>query len=229
MLCSAFAMGILCLCFKIIVKYFLFQEDMKLDQNAMYKLTYGLFILTAKENGRDNGCIVNTVTQVTAEPNRIMVAVNKGNLTHDMIVNTEAFNVSILSEKSKFETYKHWGFQSGRDVDKMESISYGRSENGIVFIADQTNAMISAKVVSMTDLGTHTLFLADVTDARSFNEDTSVTYAYYQKNIKQAPASVDKKKGFICTVCGYVYEGDTLPEDYICPICKHPASDFKPL
>lgn len=222
-------MGILCLCFKILAKYFLFQEDMKLDQNAMYKLTYGLFILTAKENGRDNGCIVNTVTQVTAEPNRIMVAVNKGNLTHDMIVNTGAFNVSILSEKSKFETYKHWGFQSGRDVDKMESISYGRSENGIVFIADQTNAMISAKVVSMTDLGTHTLFLADVTDARSFNEDPSVTYAYYQKNIKQAPASVDKKKGFICTVCGYVYEGDTLPEGYICPICKHPASDFKPL
>lgn len=200
-----------------------------MDPKAMYQLTYGLFVLTAKEDGRDNGCIVNTVTQVTTKPNRITVAVNKSNLTHDMIVNTGLFNVSILSEKSKFETYKHWGFQSGRDVDKLESISYGRSENGLIFIAEQTNAMISAKVVSMTDLGTHTLFLADVTDAKLFNGDPSVTYAYYQKNIKQAPADLDKKKGFICTVCGYVYEGDTLPEDYICPICKHPASDFKPL
>ena len=126
-----------------------------MDKKAMYQLTYGLFILTAKENGRDNGCIVNTVTQVTTEPNRITLAVNKANLTHDMIVNTGIFNVSVLSEKSKFETYKHWGFQSGRNVDKLESISYGRSENGLVFIADQTNAMISAKVVSMTDLGTH--------------------------------------------------------------------------
>ncbi|MDE6688202.1 MAG: flavin reductase family protein, partial [Lachnospiraceae bacterium] len=139
-----------------------------MDQKAMYQLTYGLFILTAKENGRDNGCIVNTVMQVTAEPNRIIAVVNKSNLTHDMIVNTGMFNVSVLSEKSKFETYKHWGFQSGRDVDKLESISYGRSENGLVFIADQTNAMISAKVVSMTELGTHTLFLEYVTDAKRF-------------------------------------------------------------
>lgn len=200
-----------------------------MDKNAMYKLTYGLFILTAKEGDKDNGCIVNTVSQVTTEPNRIVVAVNKNNFTHDMIVRTGVFNVSILSEKSKFETYKHWGFQSGKDTDKLEQITFERSDNGLVYIAEETNAMISAKVVSMTDLGTHTLFLADVTDAKVLSDDESVTYSYYQKNIKQAPADAGKKKGFICTVCGYIYEGDTLPPDFICPLCKHPASDFKPL
>lgn len=200
-----------------------------MDKSAMYKLTYGLFILTAKEGDKDNGCIVNTVSQVTTEPNRIVVAVNKNNYTHDMITRTGIFNVSILSEKSKFETYKHWGFQSGKDTDKLEQITFERSDNGLVYIAEETNAMISAKVVSMTDLGTHTLFLADVTDAKVISDDESVTYSYYQKNIKQAPADAGKKKGFICTVCGYIYEGDTLPADYICPICKHPASDFKTL
>lgn len=200
-----------------------------MDKQAMYQLTYGLFILTAKEGEKDNGCIVNTVTQVTTEPNRIMVAVNKNNLTHDMIVNTGVFNVSVLTENSKFETYKHWGFQSGKNVDKLESIVYERADNGLVYIAEETNAMISAKVVSMTDLGTHTLFLADVTDAKMISKEPSVTYSYYQKNIKQAPADAGKKKGFICVVCGYIYEGDTLPADFICPVCKHPASDFKPL
>lgn len=200
-----------------------------MDKQAMYQLTYGLFILTAKEGEKDNGCIVNTVTQVTTDPNRIMVAVNKNNLTHDMIVNTGVFNVSVLTENSKFETYKHWGFQSGKNVDKLESIVYERADNGLVYIAEETNAMISAKVVSMTDLGTHTLFLADVTDAKMISKEPSVTYSYYQKNIKQAPADAGKKKGFICVVCGYIYEGDTLPADFICPVCKHPASDFKPL
>lgn len=199
-----------------------------MDKKSMYKLTYGLFILTARDTDRDNGCIVNTVTQVTTEPNRITVAVNKKNYTHDMIVKTGAFNVSILSEKSKFETYKHWGFQSGRDVDKTETITYSRSENGIIYIAEETNAFLSAKVVSMTDLGTHTLFLADVTDGAVLSEEESVTYSYYQKNIKSAPAAAPVKKGFVCTVCGYIYEGDTLPEDFICPWCKHPASDFVP-
>lgn len=200
-----------------------------MDKQAMYQLTYGLFILTAKEGEKDNGCIVNTVTQVTTDPNRIMVAVNKNNLTHDMIVNTGVFNVSVLTENSKFDTYKHWGFQSGKNVDKLESIVYERADNGLVYIAEETNAMISAKVVSMTDLGTHTLFLADVTDAKMISKEPSVTYSYYQKNIKQAPADAGKKKGFICVVCGYIYEGDTLPADFICPVCKHPASDFKPL
>lgn len=200
-----------------------------MDKTAMYKLTYGLFVLTAKEGDKDNGCIVNTVSQVTTTPNRIVVAVNKNNYTHDMIVRTGVFNVSILSEKSKFDTYKHWGFQSGRDTDKAEGITFSRSENGVIYLAEETNAYLSAKVVSMTDLGTHTLFLADVTDGAVLSEDASVTYAYYQSSIKPAPAAQEKKKGFICTVCGYIYEGETLPEDFICPLCKHPASDFKPL
>lgn len=199
-----------------------------MDGKAMYKLTYGLFILTAKEGDKDNGCIVNTVSQVTTTPNRIIVAVNKQNYTHDMIVNTGEFNVSILTENSKFETYKHWGFQSGRDTDKLEEISFERSDNGIVYIAEETNAYLSAKVVSMTDLGTHTLFLADVVGGAVLSGDESVTYSYYQKNIKTAPAPA-KKKGFICTVCGYIYEGDVLPDDFICPWCKHPATDFKPI
>ncbi len=200
-----------------------------MDNKAMYNLTYGLFILTAREGDKDNGCIVNTVSQVTTSPNRITVAVNKQNYTHDMIARTGAFNVSILTEQSKFQTFKHWGFQSGRDTDKAEGIVFERAENGIIYIAEDTNACISAKVVSMTDLGTHTLFLADVTDAKVLSDQNSVTYGYYQKNIKPAPAASGKKKGFICTVCGYIYEGDTLPEDFICPICKHPASDFKPV
>jgi flavin reductase (DIM6/NTAB) family NADH-FMN oxidoreductase RutF len=200
-----------------------------MDKKAMYQLTYGLFILTANEGGKDNGCIVNTVSQVTTDPNRIIVAVNKQNYTHDMIARTGQFNVSILTEKSKFDTYKHWGFQSGANVDKLEGITYQRAENGIIYLAEETNAYLSAKVVDMTDLGTHTLFLADVTDGAVLSEDPSVTYSYYQKNIKPAPAAAKKKKGFICTVCGYIYEGDTLPEDFICPWCKHPASDFKPL
>ena len=199
-----------------------------MDKKAMYKLTYGLFILTAKEGEKDNGCIVNTVTQVTTEPNRITVAVNKKNYTHDMIKRTGIFNVSVLTEGSKFDTYKHWGFQSGANVDKLEEISFQRAENGIVYIADECNAYLSAKVVSETDLGTHTLFLADVTDGCALSDEESVTYSYYQKKIKAAPKA-EGKKGFVCTVCGYIYEGEVLPEDFVCPLCKHPASDFKRL
>jgi flavin reductase (DIM6/NTAB) family NADH-FMN oxidoreductase RutF len=202
-----------------------------MDKKAMYNLSYGLFILTAQDKQTDNGCIVNTVTQVTTDPNRIIVAVNKNNHTHDMITKTGAFNVSILSENAKFDTFKHWGFQSGKDTDKTVGQTLKRAANGIIYIDNnETNAVISAKVVSSTDLGTHTLFLADVTDCEVLSNAPSVTYAYYQKNIKPAPQPEEqKKKGFICNICGYIYEGDTLPDDFICPWCKHPASDFRPL
>ncbi len=198
------------------------------DEKAMYHLSYGLYILTAKEGNKDNGCIINTVTQVTVEPNRIIAAVNKDNYTHDMIVRTGQFNVSVLTTESRFETYKHWGFQSGADTDKLERIEYQRAENGIVYIAKECNAYLAARVVSVTDLGTHSLFLADVTEAAVLSDKDSVTYDYYQKNIKETPRT-EKKTGFICTVCGYIYEGETLPDDFICPWCKHPASDFIPL
>lgn len=200
-----------------------------MNEKAMFNLTYGLFILTAKDGDKDNGCIVNTVTQVTSSPNRITVAVNKQNLTAEMISKTKKFNVSILTEKSKFDTYKHWGFQSGKDVDKLESITYSRSANGLVYINEETNAYLSASVLYTIDLGTHLLFVADVEDAEILSNDPSVTYAYYHKNIKVMPQAPEKKKGFICTICGYIYEGETLPDDYICPLCKHPASDFKPV
>lgn len=200
-----------------------------MDNKAMYRLSYGLFILTAKEGDKDNGCIINTAIQVTTDPNRITVAVNKKNYTHDMILRTGVFNVSVLTENSSFETYKHWGFQSGADVDKTKEISFSRAQNGVIYLTKETNAMISAKVVNSVDLGTHTLFIADVTDAQVISDDPSVTYAYYQSHIKQAPKAASEKKGFICTVCGYIYEGETLPDDFVCPWCKHPASDFKPL
>ena len=200
-----------------------------MDNQAMYKLSYGLFVLTVKEGDKDNGCIINTAVQVTTEPNCITIAVNKKNYTHDMIMRTGIFNVSVLAENSSFDTYRHWGFQSGADVDKTKEITFSRAENGVIYLTKETNAVISARVVSTVDLGTHTLFLADVTDAKVLGDDPSVTYAYYQKNIKQTPKAAPEKKGFICTVCGYIYEGETLPEDFICPWCKHPASDFKPL
>ena len=199
-----------------------------MNNKAMYNLTYGLFVLTAHENEKDNGCIVNTVTQVTTSPNRILVAVNKNNYTHDMIMRTRAFNVSVLTEGASFDTFKHWGFQSGANVDKAIGITFQRANNQIIYLTEETNAYISAKVISVTDLGTHSLFLADVTDAEVLAEAPSVTYSYYQKHIKPAPET-SVKKGYICTVCGYIYEGDPLPEDFICPLCKHPASDFKPL
>lgn len=200
-----------------------------MDEKTMYQLTYGLFIVTAKDGDKDNGCIVNTVSQVTTEPNRIVLVINKQNYTHDMIIRTKEFNVSVLAENSKFETYRHWGFQSGATVDKTEEITYKRAKNGIIYIEEETNAFLSARVVEMIDLGTHTMFLADVTDGALLSEKPSVTYAYYQKNIKTLPQTQNVKKGYICVVCGYIYEGDTLPADFICPWCKHPASDFKPL
>ena len=205
------------------------QEGQCMDNKAMHRLSYGLFVLTAKEGEKDNGCIVNTVIQVTTEPNCIAVAVNKKNYTHDMIERTGMFNVSVLTEKSSFDTFKHWGFQSGADVDKAKEITFSRANNGIIYLTEETNAFISARVRSTVDLGTHTLFLAEVTDAEVLSDDPSVTYAYYQSNIKQVPKADAPKKGFICTVCGYIYEGETLPDDFICPWCKHPASDFKPL
>lgn len=197
------------------------------NQAAMFQLSYGLFVLSAKEGKKDNGCIVNTVQQVTTSPNRILVAVNKGNYTHDMIMKTGEFNASILSEDADFDIFKHFGFQSGRDVNKMEGLEdFDRAENGIIYLTKGANAYISAKVVQTTDLGSHTLFLADVTDGDVLNNVPSVTYAYYHKNIKPQPQET-KKTGWRCKICGYIYEGEELPADFICPICKHGAEDFE--
>ncbi len=199
-----------------------------IENEAMFKFSYGLFVLTAKDGDKDNGCIINTAQQITDNPKRISVTVSKKNYTHDIIADTGVFNVCVLSENVPFEVFKHYGFQSGRDTCKIAGSGLPRSKNGIVYLEDYANCFISAEVVETVDCETHTIFIADVTEAKVLSGDPSVTYAYYFANIKPKPEA-KKKKGYVCKICGYVYEGDELPEDFICPICKHGASDFEPI
>ena len=201
-----------------------------MNKKAMYNLTYGLFILTSSFEGKDNGCVINTAGQVTSEPNRISIAVNKSNYTHEMILKSGKFNISILSEDAKFDIFKHFGFASGRDTDKFENFeNCKRSSNGIFYITDGTNAYISATVEQTVDLGSHTLFIARVEDMEVLSNTPSATYSFYQSNIKpkQNAGTSTEKTVWKCTVCGYIYEGEELPSDFICPLCKHPASDFE--
>ena len=201
-----------------------------MNQKAMYCLSYGLFVLTARIGGKDNGCIINTAAQVTSSPNRISITVNKDNLTHDMIRRSGAFNLSVLSEKAGFEVFRHFGFQSGRTVDKFEGYTAcKRSANGLSYLTEGTNAFFSARVEQTLDLGTHTLFIASVEDMEVLSADPSATYAYYQASIKPKPEQKGSqgKTVWRCTVCGYVYEGEELPSDFVCPLCRHPASDFE--
>ena len=201
-----------------------------MNKKAIYNLTYGLFVLTARCREKDNGCIINTAGQVTSTPNRISITVNKDNFTHDMIMESGKFNISILSEAADFDIFKHFGFQSGKTVDKFEVYSSAkRSENGIYYVTEGTNSYISASVEQTIDLGTHTMFIAAVDDMEVLADEPSASYAYYQASIKPQPeAKVSQgKTAWRCTVCGYIYEGEELPADYICPLCKHPASDFE--
>lgn len=197
----------------------------QINNDSMFKISYGLFVITAKAE-KNNGCIINTVQQVTQEPLKITVAVNKDNYTHDMIKESGIFNVSVLTESVPFDVFERFGFASGRDKDKFEGFSdVARTENGLLYLTKYSNAVISGKVVAEIDCGTHTIFVADVAEALKLSDEKSVTYQYYFDNIKPKPAQ--KKKGYVCKICGYVYEGDELPEDFICPLCKHPASDFE--
>ena len=199
----------------------------QINNDSMFKLSYGLFVITAKVE-KDNGCIINTVQQVTQEPLKITVAVNKDNYTHDMIKESGVFNVSVLTESVTFDVFERFGFASGRDIDKFEGFSdVARTENGLLYLTKYSNAVISGKVIEEIDCGTHTIFVADVAEALKLSDERSVTYQYYFDNIKPKPEK--KKKGFVCKICGYVYEGEELPEDFICPLCKHPASDFEPV
>lgn len=198
------------------------------DPKAMYTLSYGLYVLTAKEGDKDNGCIVNTVIQITVIPERIIAVVNKANYTHDMIMNTKEFNVSVLDTSAPFDIFKRFGFASGRDTDKFAGFDEPRSSNGLKYIQQHTNAFISGKVLETVDAGTHTIFIADVTESKILSDKKSVTYEYYFANIKPKPQP-EKKKGYVCRICGYVYEGEELPEDFVCPWCKHGATDFEPL
>jgi flavin reductase (DIM6/NTAB) family NADH-FMN oxidoreductase RutF len=213
-----------------------------MDTKAMFKLSYGLFVCTAKRGDKMNGCIINTAGQVASEPNRISIAVNKKNYTHDMIIETGMANISVLSTAATFDIFKHFGFQSGRDVDKFAGdaaagtiaegkISYKVAENGIPYVTTGTNAFFSLKVEQKIDLGSHTLFICEPVAMEVLDAVSSCTYEYYQNNIKPKPEAVGTTpKGetvWRCVICGYEYVGEELPDDFICPICKHPKSDFE--
>lgn len=206
---------------------------MALDPTALFTLSYGLYVLTAREGGRDLGCIVNTVTQLTENPTRIAVSVNKQNFTNEVIQRTGVFNVSVLTEAATMDLFRHFGFQSGRDVDKFAGRTDPVSENGLRYISGPANALISGKVEQAIDCGTHMLYIALVTEARKLSDAPSMTYAYYFANVKPRPqpkpAQEKPRRGFVCRICGYFYEGDELPPDFICPLCKHGAADFEPV
>lgn len=207
---------------------------MNINEKALNKISYGLFVLSAKQGDKDNGCIINTAQQVTSSPLRISIAVNKNNYTHDMIKETKEFNISVLSEKTTFDTFTQYGFKSGRDENKVPENS-PRTANGIIYVPGVSNAVISAKVISEVDLDTHTMFIADVSEATILNEEPSATYAYYHANIKPTPkAEKGKGKKWVCSICGFIYDDakekvpfEKLPEDWVCPLCMHPKSDFE--
>lgn len=206
-----------------------------LDPKAMFQLTYGLFLLSAREGDKDNACIINTVGQVTEKPLCVQMAVNKSNLTHDMILSTGVFSVSVLTEEVPFAVFERFGFASGRDKDKFEGCAdVARAENGTLYLTRYTNAYFGCRVIKTVDCGSHTLFIAEVTESVRLSDVPSVTYAYYFAHIKPQPqrpttaaSSADTKTIYVCRICGYVYEGETLPEDFVCPWCKHGPEDFE--
>lgn len=202
-----------------------------MNAKAMFNISYGLYVLTANLEGKDNGCIINTVTQVTSDPNQITIAVNKANYTRDMIAASRKFTASIISQAADFELFKRFGFQSGKNIDKFAGLSsVRRLPNDALLITEGTNAYVSGYVTQEIDLGTHSLFIASVTDMDVLNDTPAATYTYYQQHIKPKPQAAASKSGktiWRCRICGYEYEGEELPSDFICPLCKHPASDFE--
>ena len=207
-------------------EYKLAQETKhEIDPKALYNIGYGLYVVTCKDGAFDNACIVNTVTQVTNTPLIVSVTINKANLTCEMVKKTKELNINCLSVDAPFKVFEDYGFVSGRDKNKFEGVDVVRSGNGLVYLTQYTNALLSLQVKSSIDLGTHEMFICEVTESKVFNKKESMTYAYYQANVKPKPEA--KGKGYVCTVCGYVYEGEELPEDFVCPLCKHGASDFE--
>ncbi len=208
---------------------YLAQQDStanKKDLTALFKIGYGLYVVTSNDGKKDNGLIVNTVTQVTNTPNRIAVTINKENYSHHIIKQTGKMNINCLSEEAPFSVFERFGFQSGRNVDKFADCDALRSDNGLVFLSKYINSFMSLTVEQYVDLGTHGMFICSVGEARVISDKPTMTYAYYHSNVKPKPET-EGKKGYVCKICGYVYEGDTLPEDFICPLCKHGAADFE--
>lgn len=210
---------------------YLAQQDETADKNdltALFHIGYGLYVVTSNDGKRDNGLIVNTVTQVTNTPNRIAVTINKANYSHDVIRQTGIMNINCLSTDAPFSVFETFGFQSGRDADKFADIKPLHSDNGLAFLPRYINAFMSLKVEQYVDLDTHGMFICGITEARVISDLETMSYTYYQNNVKPRPEA-EGKKGFVCKVCGFIYEGDTLPDDYICPLCKHGAVDFEPI
>ena len=196
-----------------------------MDNKALFKVGYGLYVLTAKEGNRDNGCIINTVLQVTDTPTLTgVIAVNKKNYTHDMIVKTGMFNISTLTTDTPFAVFTDFGFQSGRDADKFAGKDVKRSTNGLIYLHDYANAYLSFKVTDTFDFGSHSMFKADIIDGEALNNAESLTYAYYHQHVKPKPGG--QKRGYRCTVCGYIHDSDTLPDDFVCPLCNHGVQYF---
>ena len=200
----------------------------KNDLSALFNIGYGLYVVTSNDGKKDNGLIVNTVSQVTNTPNRIAVTINKANYSHHVIKQTGIMNLNCLSTEAPFRVFETFGFQSGRTVDKFADCTPLRSDNGLVFLPKYINSFMSLKVEQYIDLDTHGMFICSITEARVISHVETMTYNYYQNNVKPKPAT-EGKKGFVCKVCGYIYEGDELPEDFICPLCKHGVADFEPI
>ncbi len=198
-----------------------------MNTKVMHDLTCGLFMLASRDGDKKGGCIINTVMQVTSQPLRITITVNKANFTHDLIQRSGVFTVSLLDQSAPFGLFQHFGFQSSRDVDKFKDLSTKEDENGVPYLTWASCGYLSCKVVSSMDFGTHTQFLADVIDCDRLEGDAPASYRYYQEYIKPKPEKKPKVKGWRCTVCGYIYEGEELPADFICPVCKHGVEVFE--
>jgi flavin reductase (DIM6/NTAB) family NADH-FMN oxidoreductase RutF len=199
----------------------------KSDMTALFNIGYGLYVVTSNDGTKDNGLIVNTVSQVTDSPNRVAVTINKRNYSHHVIKQTGVLNVNCLDITAPFDVFQRYGFQSGRTVDKFVGIQELRSDNGLRFLPQHINSFMSLKVESYLDLGSHGMFICSVTEARVMGNKDTMTYTYYQQNVKPKPET--DKKGYVCKICGWVYEGSELPEDLVCPLCKHGAADFEPI
>lgn len=203
---------------------------MNLDPTALFSISYGLYVLTAYDGKRDCGCILNSIMQLTETPLRLAVSVNKSNHTCEAIQKDGRLNLSVLNESAPFDVFTRFGFQSGRDVDKFAGSDDPVSENGLRYLDGVANTLLSAKVEQVIDCGTHVLFIALVTETKKLNTLPSMTYSYYHANVKPKKKAEEKpKRGYVCRICGYFHEGEELPEDFICPLCKHGAADFEPV
>lgn len=198
------------------------------DSTAVYNIGYGLYVVTSNDGKRDNGMICNTVVQLTSDPIRLLVSINKANYTHDIVKNTGIMNVCPISESAPFGIFERFGFKSGRDADKFDGCAFLRSENRLAVPTENVNSYMSLKVESYQEVGTHGIFVCVMTESGKLNNDPTMSYSYYHANVKPKKQP-SKKKGFVCKICGWEYEGETLPDDIVCPICKHGASDFEPI